>query len=116
LGGEYYDDAFNRFPKNSVFVFFGENPEDLDHCRQTMGRNKSFYVEGESDIVDMYLMSRMKNNIIANSSFSWWAAWLNTFEDKKVIASQKWFGHDHPTLSDNDEVTKDLIPSGWERI
>jgi len=116
LGTEYYDKAFGRFSENSVFVFFGEHSEDLEHCKRTMGRNKSFYIEGESDVVDMYLMSKMKNNIIANSSFSWWAAWLNAFEDKKVIAPQKWFGPAHPTLSDSDEVTKDLIPSRWERI
>ena len=81
-----------------------------------MNTKRSFYVHGETDVVDMYLMSKMRNNIIANSSFSWWAAWLNENKDKKVIAPQKWFGKGHPTLSDNDRVTRDLIPINWERL
>ena len=116
LDNEYYDEAFNRFPENSVFVFFGEHPEDLEHCKEVMNTKRAFYIREESDIADLYLMSKMKSNIIANSSFSWWAAWLNTHEDKKIIAPQKWFGSEHPTLSNSDKVTKDLIPVAWERI
>jgi len=41
-------------------------------------------------------MARCKNNIIANSSFSWWAAWLNSNKNKKVIAPAKWFGNRGP--------------------
>jgi hypothetical protein len=54
---------------------------------------------------DMQLMSRCCHHIIANSSFSWWGAWLNPSAEKIVVAPQKWF------VNDND--TKDLFPSGW---
>ena len=55
-------------------------------------------------------MSMCKDNVIANSSFSWWAAYLNQNEDKKVIAPSTWFG---VNLKLN---TKDLIPSTWTII
>ena len=58
----------------------------------------------------MWLMSLCDHNIIANSSFSWWGAWLNNNLDKKVIVPNKWFG---PAIQHN---TNDLIPETWERI
>lgn len=58
---------------------------------------------------DLYVMSQCKHNIIANSSFSWWAAWLNANPGKKVIAPSKWFVGDH---SD----TRDLIPESWQQM
>jgi hypothetical protein len=65
------------------------------------------FIENEQDYIDLYLMSLCENNIIANSSFSWWGSWLNKNKEKKIIAPSKWFGkkinHD----------TKDLIPKEW---
>ena len=57
----------------------------------------------------MYLMSKCRNFIIANSSFSWWAAWLAPRSDKMVICPKKWFG-------DSSINTNDLIPETWIRI
>lgn len=64
---------------------------------------------GSKSYEDMRLMSLCKHNVIANSSFSWWGAWLNNNQEKIVIAPRKWF---------NDEkiVQTDVIPDSWVRI
>jgi hypothetical protein len=70
------------------------------------------YIQPSTDgkeAYDLYLMSQCKHNIIANSSFSWWAAWLNQNQNKKVIAPARWFVGGH---SD----TRDLIPDNWIRM
>jgi hypothetical protein len=61
---------------------------------------------GKKDYEDMRLISYCQHNIIANSSFSWWGAWLNKNPDKIVIAPREWF-------CDKSIDTKDLIPQSW---
>ncbi|MEZ5054535.1 MAG: alpha-1,2-fucosyltransferase [Chitinophagales bacterium] len=63
-------------------------------------------IEKKSTIEDFYLMSLCKHNIIANSTFSWWAAWLNKYESKKVILPKHWM---------NNILTEsvDLAPKNW---
>ena len=61
------------------------------------------------DFEDMYLMSQCENHIIANSSFSWWGAWLNQKPGKVVIAPAKWF-------NEATHDTRDLLPPEWRRL
>jgi hypothetical protein len=67
-------------------------------------------MEGFDDVEDIWLMSMCKNNIIANSSFSWWGAWLNSNVNKKVVAPENWFG-DQTNLDYSD-----IIPQSWIKI
>lgn len=60
---------------------------------------------GVDSYIDMHLMSLCHHHIIANSSFSWWGAWLNPVGDKIVVAPKKWFA--------NSTDVRDLLPDGW---
>ena len=64
---------------------------------------------GNDPYIDLYLMSQCDDFIIANSTFSWWGAWLAN--RGKVIAPKKWFGPNNSHLN-----TKDLYPEHWEII
>lgn len=64
--------------------------------------------KGLDSFNDMRLMSLCKHHIIANSSFSWWGAWLNTSPEKIVFAPQNWFT--------NGTDASDLIPADWARL
>ena len=62
---------------------------------------------GTKSFFDMYLMSLCKSNIIANSSFSWWGAWLNNNNNKIIFAPKNWF-------KDESICTDNLIPNTWK--
>ena len=105
---EYYKNAINQFNNDEVFLIFSD---DIDYAKKTFTEKKYTVIENEKDYIDLYLMTMCKNNIIANSSFSWWGAWLNENINKKVIAPKKWFGE---ALKENN--IKDLIPKNWIQI
>jgi 5'(3')-deoxyribonucleotidase len=114
LGEEYYLSALEQFDNiSNIFVF----SDDIDWCKENFDFIKDkeiIFVEGQSDVEDMWLMSQIKNNIIANSTFSWWAAYLNRNEDKKVVRPKEWFGPKR--TNDNELETKDLFPKEWIKI
>ena len=97
--------------KNRVsIVYFFSN--DMQWVKENLMLKDAVYVEREmfdayEDWYDMYLMSLCKDNIIANSSFSWWGAWLNQNPDKVVIAPKVW-----NNLCDY----QDICPPDWVRI
>ena len=107
LSPDYYNFCFEK-KEGSHFVFFSD---DIEWCKKTFKNKEATFIHTNLDVVDFYLMSRMKDNIIANSSFSWWAAWLNNNKNKHIMAPKKWFGP-----ANNGLTTKDLIPEKWEII
>jgi Glycosyl transferase family 11 len=109
----YYIEATNyiisKTPIDAYMIF----SDDIEWCKRTFGdEDHIHYIQGEKDYIDLYLMSMCRHNIIANSTFSWWGAWLNKNPDKIVIAPKaSWFG---PARADLD--TKDLIPESWIKL
>ncbi len=115
LGLSYYKSAIDEINKritNPVFFVFSD---DGGWVRENLKLDlPTFFVDhntAETNYQDLRLMSLCKHNIIANSSFSWWAAWLNENPEKEVYAPQEWFSKNARNLN-----PKDLIPSSWHII
>lgn len=70
---------------------------------------------GDEAYNDMRLMSLCKHNIIANSTFSWWGAWLNANPSKVVVAPYRWLANDN-TIVNYSKFMSDLIPASWKLI
>lgn len=105
---DYYKKAMEIMPEGTKYLVFSD---DIQWCKENFIGEEFEFVEGLKDVVDLYLMSSCDNNIIANSTFSWWGAWLNNNEDKIVVAPKLWFG---PAKNNFD--TKDIIPDKWIRL
>lgn len=107
----YYKEAIDII-KNRVaephFYFFSD---DIEWVKEKFKGSNFHYIDfntGENSFRDMQLMSNCKHHIIANSTFSWWGAWLNPSKDKIVIAPDKWLPH--------IPGTRDIIPESWMQI
>lgn len=94
---EYYKQAISYIQEKNNPVIYCIFSDDINWCRENItpliGEHKIIYVDwniGKESYRDMQLMAMCRYNIIANSSFSWWGAWLNEHSDKIVVAPQKW--------------------------
>ena len=114
LGPEYYMRSVKLIElavENPAFFVFTDDPETA-RSRLPAGRDYEFVTgnTGLDSYLDMQLMSQCKHNIIANSSFSWWGAWLNDQAGKIVVAPQEWF---HPQSGHDD---RDVVPASWTKV
>ena len=109
---EYYDAALGKFDDDRNVIVFSDDPVWC-HDEGTFVDDRFIISENEDNRVDLCLMSLCDDFIIANSSYSWWGAWLSTNKDKTVIAPAQWFGKTGYT---KDHNTKDLIPNDWTII
>jgi len=111
-GLSYYQEAVQRLlrrvPKAHFFLFSDDLPWVKENLLQFV--RPATIVDanhGETAYQDLRLMNLCRHHIIANSSFSWWGAWLSRHENKIVYAPRRWFRKDH---------WKDMIPLSWEII
>jgi len=108
---EYYRKAVGQIRSqvtNPVFYVFSD---DIEWCKSNLDFISPIVFVSDpklSSAEELLLMSTCDHNIIANSTFSWWGAWLNTNQNKTVITPANWF----KTETD----TKDLIPDNWIRL
>ncbi len=112
-GIEYYLNAINyisNLVEEPHFFIFSDEPEwASDNLITTFPVTFVNHNSGQNDFEDMRLLSICRHHIIANSSFSWWGAWLCKNEDKIVVAPKKWFNEYRAS-------TKDLYPVQWVTI
>ena len=115
-GLEYYDEGLKRLANElkyenveemnkdfKVIVF----SDDIEWCRNQdlfKSLKNIKYMSKNTAIEDLYLMSMCNHHIIANSTFSWWGCYLNTKEDKKVIAPGKWFNPNYMKPEDWQDI------------
>lgn len=106
----YYEKAFEFINEKVSDVFYVVFSDDLRWVKEHMqfGNNVYFVNEDKKlqDYEELFVMSRCRHNIIANSTFSWWGAWLNNNTDKLVIGPKRWF----PNSASN------IMPDTWIRL
>lgn len=108
----YYETACDHILKKYPEAHFFISSDDIDWAKKNFPKNypATFISSPEiPDYEELKLMSLCKHSIIANSTFSWWGAWLNQNPGKIVIAPKNWF-------IDRNRVIKDLIPPSWIQI
>lgn len=109
-GDDYYRTAIEKIKErvnDPVFYLFSD---DLDAAERMLSGYEVVPVRlnrGSKSYLDMFLMSQCRHHIIANSSFSWWGAWLDPRSDKTVIAPKRWL---------NTAETPDICPDNWIRV
>lgn len=102
----YFRNAIQYIGRDKKYLIISD---DIDWCKKKFKGSNFIFVEDENPTVDLYLQVLSTNNIISNSSFSWWGAWLNGNPDKVVLApSENWVGKYHDIKEFGD-----LIPDSW---
>ena len=111
LGSDYYKKSIiyiKKKVKNPLFFIFSDDIELVKKTFSFFNNKKYIFIDTKSSINDLYLMSNCKYFIIANSTFSWWGAWLSKNKRKIVCAPKRWLRERIPT--------PDIIPESWIKI
>ena len=108
LDKEYYKKSLDVIGDYDNCLVFSD---DLLWCKNNLDFKNITFVENEKDYIEMFLMSKCDHNVVSNSSFSWWGAWMNQNPNAKIIGPDKWFEKGYSNLNE-----KDIIPDNWIRI
>lgn len=98
---QYFQNAINLIGCVDRYLIFSD---DMEWCKENFLMKNITFIENEKDYVELFLQSKCTHNIISNSTFSWWGAYLNKNKDKKIVAPSKWF---------KDNLKNDIVPDYW---
>lgn len=110
--GYYFQAVQKLHTPETIYLVFSDDPK---WCKATfidpIFKDRIYFIEGNTPVEDLYLMSLCSHNIICASSFSWWASYLNKNPNKKVIAPKKenWFGPARKTWNVTDLYRNEFI-------
>ena len=110
---EYYHQATDHLNAKNLMIF----SDDISYMKENMPNpsGRIIFIDMAHDLLSLFLMSLCKDHIIANSSLSWWGAWLSASPDKRVVAPRNWYTPQH--LKQNyhspETVMENLIPETW---
>ena len=110
---QYFESAIFTIKEIDKYLVFSD---DIKWCKENFIGDKFLFIEEDRDYIELFLMSQCNHNIIANSSFSWWGAWLNKNENKIVVAPSKWFGENSEYIKQEGINDKDILPKSWIKI
>ncbi len=112
-GLDYYKKAMSYLEKKFNNIKYFVFSDDIEWVKENLEtKNTIIYVTSKEKRIpheDIYLMSLCQHNIIANSSFSWWGAWLNQNQGKTVITPKKWFNN-------TAMISDDIVPLNWIKL
>lgn len=110
---DYYHKAINEIIKKTARPTFFCFSDDIDWVKKNLKINAATFYPSElgsrTNIEDLYLMSKCRHHIIANSTFSWWGAWLGEYENSVIIGPKKWFVAE-------DMKHLNIMPVRWMKI
>jgi hypothetical protein len=120
----YYKSAITYIQQHVTDPHFFIFSDDVAWCKDNLKVDKATFVDinkDEDSYKDLMLMSYCNHNIIANSTFSWWGAWLNPNSSKIVLAPKQWFKATYnsdtmPMYPARLYNAKDIIPEGWIKL
>jgi hypothetical protein len=103
----YIDECLRQIGEYSnIFVF----SNDKEWCKENLNYNNTIVVDGLGDYEELWMMSLCNNNIMSNSSFSWWGSYLNRNKNKNIYCPSVWFG------SKGEKNYQDIYEDGWLKI
>lgn len=107
----YFEKALHLINKNSKVLIFSDDPQGAKQYLSALTKSREvIFIEGNSELEDFYLLSHCSDVICSPSSYSWWAAYLNSSPSKKVVVPEYWF------LPKGKTVNKDIFPEEWIKV
>lgn len=110
VGLKYIHQAISLFAENTCFLVFSDSPKDIEWCRNNIRAPRLEFSDAVTDLWDFMAMKSCDHHVIANSTFSWWAAWLDSNPGHRVISPRAW----SPPEAYFAMHTEDLLPTHWE--